>query len=247
MPPSLYSGRRLPLGDDLPDRQPVPLHGEAHIHPGKGHAIDPPGVVLVGGTGVLRQHAQQSPALFRRHSLQQRRRAVHRQRPAGHGVGKAAGGLRVGVGVGDVGLDVVDGRAVHQVRPGHMEEGAVPAAKLHPHQAHGGQADGVGAEGGAGGKHPQPPVAAQAGRAHGGGPAVPDRPAELPEQPDMGEALQPADGLAAAELRLKDHGGAQGVHQPALARDAEFGGKVAVEPGNDVYSVVHSSPPCLER
>ena len=35
--------------------------------------------------------------------------------------GKALGGVRVAVGVGDIGLDIVDGGAVHQVGTAHDE------------------------------------------------------------------------------------------------------------------------------
>ena len=64
---------------------------------------------------------------------------------------------------------------------------------------------GVGPEGGAGGEHPHAGVAPQARGAHRGGPAVPHRLGELPDQPDVAEPLQPPQGVGIAVLRLKDH------------------------------------------
>ena len=90
----------------------------------EGQAVYPPGVLLVGGAGVLRQHPQQRRPLSLRHLVQQFRRAVHGEAAAGHLVREAPPGLRVGVGVGGVGLDVVDGGAVHQVRAGDIEHRA---------------------------------------------------------------------------------------------------------------------------
>ena len=67
--------------------------------------------------------------------------------PPGHLIHKAPPGLRAGVGVGDVGLDIIDGRAVHEVRAGHVEHRPQGLVQLHALQAHAGQAQGVGPEG----------------------------------------------------------------------------------------------------
>ena len=50
----------------------------------------------------------------------------------------------------------------------------------------------------------------------------------------MGKVLNAPQSVGIAEFWLEDDGGAEGFHQPALPGDAEFGGKVAVHPGNDL-------------
>ena len=68
------------------------------------------------------------------------------------------------VGVGDIGFDVVDGGAVHQVGTPHDEDGADVGPVLDGLQPDAGQAQRVGPEGGAGGKDAHPGVAAETGR-----------------------------------------------------------------------------------
>ena len=50
----------------------------------------------------------------------------------------------------------------------------------------------------------------------------------------MAEILQSAQGIGVAVFRSEDDLAPQAIHQPALPGDAEFGGKVAVHPGNDL-------------
>ena len=102
-------------------------------------------------------------------------------------------------------------------------------------QPHGGQADGIGPEGGTAGKHAYPLIAAQPGRPDSRGPIRPLGLMEGPDQPDVGEALQPPQGVRIAVGRLKDHGRLQRVHQTALPGDAEFGAEVAADPGDDLH------------
>ena len=137
---------------------------------GKVHAVDPVRVVLVGGPGVSGENPKQGTGLVLRQTLQQGRRAVHLQLGAAGG-GEAPQGLRVAVCVGEVGLDVQNGGAVHEVGPRDDELGAVGGVEPDLLQLHGGEADGVGPEGGAGGKDPHALVAPQPGRPDGGGPA----------------------------------------------------------------------------
>ena len=51
----------------------------------------------------------------------------------------------------------------------------------------------------------------------------------------MRKILQPPQGVRVPVFRLKDHRGFQRVHQAALARNAEFGGEIAVDAGNDPH------------
>ena len=97
------------------------------------------------------------------------------------------------------------------------------------------KADGIGPEGGAGGEDPQPGVSPQPGGPDRGGPVRPDRLGELPDQPDMGKALQPPQGVGVSELRLKDQLGPQGLHQPALPGNAEFFPELGFDPRHDLH------------
>ena len=81
---------------------------------------------------------------------------------------KAAFGIGVGIAVGDVGLDVEDGGAVHQVCTAHMKNGAELLRMLHTQELHAGKPQIVGTEGGAGGKDTHAGIAPQPGRAHRG-------------------------------------------------------------------------------
>ena len=89
---------------------------ELHFQAPKSHAIDPLRVVLVGRAGILGQHAGEGRAEVRRED--------DLQRLAGVALRKAAGGVRVGIGVGKIGLDVKNGCAVQEVSPGDMKDRA---------------------------------------------------------------------------------------------------------------------------
>ena len=147
---------------------------------------------------------------------------------------KARRGIRVAVGVWDIGLDVVDGGAVHEVGAPHDEDRAHLGPDLDFFQLDAGQAQRIGPERRAGGKHAHPGVAAQAGRADRGRPGIPHGPGELPHQPDVAEIFQPAHGVRVAVLRGKNDLAPQAVHQPALARDAKLGGERRVDVGDDI-------------
>ena len=149
-----------------------------------------------------------------------------------HLVGKPARAVRIAVGIGHIGLDIKDRRSIHQIRPRHMEHRAQLRVIRNALQPHGGEAQGVGPEGGSGGEHPHALVATQPGRAHGGGPVLPDRLMKAPDQPDMAEPLQPPHRLPAPVLGAEHHGGPQICHQPALPGYAEFAGERAADMGN---------------
>ena len=147
---------------------------------------------------------------------------------------EACGGVRVAVGVGNVGLDVVDGGAVHQVGAPHDEDGADVRPVLDGFQLDAGQSQRIGPEGRAGGKYAHPGVAAEAGRPDGGGPAVPHRAGKLPHQPDVAKILEAAHGVGVAVFGGENDLAPQAVHQPALARDAELGGEGGADMGDDL-------------
>ena len=141
--------------------------------------------------------------------------------------------------VGDVGLDVKNGGAVHEVRTGDMDHGAKLLRHFHTQQLHTGKAQIVGPEGGPGGEDAHPGIAAQPRRPHRGGPARPDRLGKLPDNPQMGETLDAAQCIGVAVFRLKNDGRAQLLHQMGLPGDAEFGGKIAAHFCDDVNLYAH--------
>ena len=171
-----------------------------------------------------------------RDPLQQVRGDNDLQGLSGGDGGKAAKGFRVAVGIGNVGLDVQNGGAVHQVGPLDPEHRAL-GGLADACQLHAGQGDGVGPEGGAGGKDPHPGVAPQPGRTHRGGPGLPDGPVKDPDQPDVGEILQPPQGVGIPIGGFKDNISFQLLHQAALAGNAEFFGKIAADMGDGMHGI----------
>ena len=219
---------------DAGDGQRLAVHLEVDFQTAELHAVDPLGVVLVGGAGVVFQHTLQRRLLVGRHFGPEGVAADHVQVVEPGLRCETCRGIRVAVGVGDIGFDVVDGGAVHQVGAPHDEDGADVGPVLDGLQPDAGQAQRVGPEGGAGGKDAHPGVAAETGRADGGRPALPHRAGELPHQPDVAEIFQPAHGVGAAVFGGEDDLAPQTVHQPALAGDAEFGGEGGADMGDDL-------------
>ena len=73
---------------------------ELHFQAPKSHTIDPLRVVLVGRAGILGQHAGEGRAEVWWDLFQQVRREDDLQMVVGVALRKAAGGVRVGIGVG---------------------------------------------------------------------------------------------------------------------------------------------------
>lgn len=141
----------------------------------------------------------------------------------------------VAVPVREVRLDVQDGGAVYQVCATDMEHRAQGVRVRDVVQPHRGEADGIGPEGGAAGKDSHPLIASQPGRPDCGGPFRPLGLVKGPDQPDVGESLQPPQGVRIAVGLLEHHGGLQRVHQTALTRDAELGAEVAADAGDGAH------------
>ena len=128
---------------------------------------------------------------------------------------------------GEIRLDVVNGRPVHQVRTGDAKHRAKARARLHAKQPHGGKADGVRAERRARGEHAHALVAAKARRLHHGRPALLMHFGKAPDQPDMRESRKPAQRVRVPVFRLEHDHGLLFRHEAALPRDAELGCKIA--------------------
>ena len=224
---------------DLANGQPVILHRKPDIEPGKGQAVNPSGLALVAGAGVVAENADGGGALVFRQKLQKGRGEGHLQKKVICGVREAAQGIGMGVCVGDVGFDVENGGAVHQVRAGNVDDRAKLLRHFHTLEPDAAQSQIVGPEGGPGGEHAHAGVAAQAGRADRGAPAGPDRLGKLPDDPKMGKTVKSPQRIGVAVLRLKHDGRMQLLHQMGLARDAEFRGKIAVHSGDDIDLYFH--------
>ena len=85
------------------------MHAKAHRERGEVHRVHALRVMLVAGAGIVCQHAPERLALVFRDARLKFRRDLHPERlPRVRG--KAAPRLRPAVSVGDVGLDVKDGR-----------------------------------------------------------------------------------------------------------------------------------------
>lgn len=143
----------------------------------------------------------------------------------------AAGGIGMGVGKGQVGLDVQYGGAVHQVGTLHVYHRALGGVRFDAEDADRGETDIVGTERRARGPYTHAAVAAEAGRADGRRPLVRVGHAEVPQQPDVGETLQAAQGIHVAVLGGEDYARLQAVDQSALAWDAELTIEVVVDVG----------------
>ena len=190
--------------------------------------------MLIGGAWVLGQHADQRLPQFLRHLSEQFRGDIHLQGGLLGRAGKASHRLRTAVGVGNIGLDIIDGTAIHQIGPGDMDHRSLRGVQFHPFQPHAAQPDGIGPERRTGGKDPHAGIAPQTRRAHRGRPVLAHRLGKLPDEPQVGKTLQPPQGVGIAVLRLKDNGGFQLLHQAALPRDTKLGGEVAVDAGDNM-------------
>ena len=133
---------------------------KAHITTSEGHAVDATGIVMIAGTRVLGQHLTESlevgGAVAACHGIGN----VDLQRLPLMAVDEARASLGVGIGIGHVGLDVVDGRAVHEVGTEHMDDRTLGGVELHLIYTYAREPEVVGTEGRARGKNPDAIVAA---------------------------------------------------------------------------------------
>ena len=164
------------------------------------------GILLVGRSGVLSQDGQQPFPLGRRDLIQQRIREEDFQRARPGLKGESSFGIGVGVGIGKIGLNVVNRGPVDQIRTGNMQNRPFGRALFDLFQAHAGKADAVGPKGGSGGENPHSGVAAQTGRADGGGPIAARHLGKLPDQPNVRVALQTSERVGISKGGLEDNG-----------------------------------------
>ena len=188
--------------------------------------------MLIAGTGVLGQRIEKGLPPLRGDGREHAGVGPH-LKSGQRGGREAAPCVGVAVGVGQIGFDIQNRSAVHEVGAAYMQNGPQRGVRFDSLQAHGGQADGVGPKRRPRGKYAHAPVAAQLGRPYRGRPVPAHALGKLPDQPQMAEAFQPPKGVRIAVFRLEHHARRQAVHQPALARDAEFRAKIAADARDD--------------
>lgn len=120
------------------------IYPELHLQSRERQTVYTLRVPLVGGAGVLGQHSDKGSPVRLWDQRQPRLRQFHRKPPFRALGRKAPHRLRMAVSVGQIGLDIVNGCAVHQISPPDMEHRPQPAAELHPLQPDAGQAKGLG-------------------------------------------------------------------------------------------------------
>ena len=149
---------------------------------------------------------------------------------------KAPSGIGVTIRKGQIGLDVQDGCAIHQVGSIHTDDRSLTGVEVDGQDAYAGQADVVGTERTARGPYTHAPVATQTGRTNGGTPRLAVmRLAEIPQKPDVTETLEASQGFGIAKLRGEDDAGRQTNDQAALTGDSKLGGEVGVDVCNDFH------------
>jgi len=98
------------------------------------------------------------------------------------------------------------------------------------------QPDGIRTERRTGGEYAHPGIAAQPWRTHRRRPLLPHRLGKLPDQPDVGKILQSPERIGIPVFRRKDDPGTETVDQSTLPGNAELGGKVIFDMGNDFHA-----------
>ena len=177
--------------------------------------------------------------LLLRKQMQQLGWEIHLQQKALCMGRKSAGGLRMAVCVGNVGLDVKDRCSVHQVGAPDMKHRSEFCRVLEPQELHAGKGQVVGPKGGAGGKNPHSGVSAQPGGTNGRGPGAAHRTGKLPDEPQMAVFFDPPQRVVISKLRLKYDGRLQFLHKATLTGYAEFCGKIAFHMGNRLNFHLH--------
>ena len=83
----------------------------------EAHAVAARGIVLIGRPGIVRQHAEQGAAVRLGDAFEQLRRKINAKQQVRRKSREACAGIGKAVGLGKIGLDIKDGRAVHEIGP----------------------------------------------------------------------------------------------------------------------------------
>ena len=149
--------------------------------------------------------------------------------------GETARGILYPVHLRQVGLDVVDGGAVHHIHALDQKFDAVVGAQ-NVHQTQYAQPYGIGTMGTARGEYTHAAIAAQTRGTNGGRKRVGVEAVEAPQHPYMRIALQPAEGVGRI-VRGQKHDAPPKRNETALAGDAEFVGEIGADVGDDFHRI----------
>ena len=197
--------------------------------------------MMVAGAWILGERLHESRALLLRDFLQEHVREDNFQGLCAAAFLERIGRVGMAVGIGEIGLDVVDGGLVGQVRAGDIENGTVLCMEVHFYELYAGKTDRVRAERRARREDPHARFTAEL-RGRDGGRKLPVFNAvKVPEEPQMTPAVNPAQEIRVPVGWLEDNFGNQVAGQARLARDTEFGREIRVNAGN----VVHGRPPVV--
>lgn len=147
-------------------------------------------------------------------------------------VGEGAGGFRVTVKERGVRLDIVDGRAVHQVRAGYKEYRTFQTVfpfETDPFQTDAGEPQRVRSEGSARSEYAGMYISSQTGRPDGGRPALVLIGGEAPDEPQVGELFYIPDTVRVFTFAFQCDGRLQRGYEPALPRDPELFRKIRMD------------------
>ena len=116
----------------------VAMNLEADVKAGEGQSINTIPIALIGGTGIVRKNTQQSLMLLKRNLIQQFMREIYLQEKVSGVICESAQSLRVGISVGNVGLDIENWCSIHQVCAANVKHRAEFACILHSQQPYAG-------------------------------------------------------------------------------------------------------------
>ena len=197
-------------------------HSELHVFSRKQHSVHFLGNVLILRTRVKLKHTTQRLQLF----LCERRNHIIRHfhlKPAdGVIVDKAAAGVGMGVGINHIGLNVVDGSAVHKVGPKHMNQRTIGRVELQLRNPHRRESQPIRAEGRACGKHAHPHVSTKQRRTHHRTRSRMAIGREAPYKPQIVETLHATNGVSRTMFGHKLYCTVKILHKSALLRDAKL-------------------------
>ena len=233
--------KKLSHGDDFEHNKLISFHFKGYLVGCKRNNITARGVAMVGRTGVAGQDFDQRLTQGLGQKGEERLGAFYPDLMAGKGVDKAAADLGMAVGKGNVGLDVEDGRAVHEVGPLDMEHGSVGGMEVDGEESYGRESERIGTEGRPGGPHTYSLVASQARGTYGRRPLLAHILGELPDEPQVVEPLDASQGLGIAVFGFKDDGGRQLFYHITLSWNTELGGKERADVSDRTDLRVHTS------
>ena len=218
------------------DRYRAIADAELDIVTSVWHTILAVRVIMVTRTGVLRKEFTQGLKLIGSKLAGNSIGDYHLQRLPRPLVDKAGAGSRVSIRVGYIRLDVIDGRAIHQVSAKHMNDRSLTAGQVYFIYAYAREPKSIRTEWRTRGKHPYPLIAAKTWRTDsemGCGRIGIGR--KLPNEPQIVKILQSTNSLSMAIFWCKNDTTRQYRYHTALSRYAEFRRQRRMEIGNGDY------------